>query len=152
MTTDNAQQIIQQFRFSTPIPMRWNDLDALGHVNNIYYFEYFQIARAEYMPAACPQWDWHKNMFVIVHIECDFISELTLKNVNPTVKARVSSVSSKSFEMEYLITSTANDGTAIIHAKGKSVNVLIDINVKKSIEIPDWLGRALAEYETFLKQ
>ena len=33
--TNNNEQTIKQFRFSIPIPMRWNDLDGLGHVNNI---------------------------------------------------------------------------------------------------------------------
>lgn len=148
--TNNNQQTIQQFRFSIPIPMRWNDLDGLGHVNNIYYFEYFQIIRAEYMPFASKDWDWTKNMFVIAHLECDFFQELTLKNINPTVKARTSSISNKSFEMEYLITSKAKDGSDIIHAKGKSINVMIDIVAKKSIEIPDWLRSNLTEYEPAL--
>ena len=151
MTKNNAQTI-QQFRFSIPIPMRWNDLDGLGHVNNIYYFEYFQIARGEYMPTVCQQWDWQKNMFVIAHIECDFYTELTLKNVNPSVKTRTSSISNKSFEMEYLITSVAKDGSEIIHAKGKSINVMVDIVAKKSTEIPDWLRSDLTEYEPALKQ
>tara|TARA_R110001592_G_scaffold145060_1_gene368532 strand:- start:977 stop:1408 length:432 start_codon:yes stop_codon:yes gene_type:complete len=135
------------FRFSIPVSMRWNDLDALGHVNNIYYFEYFQIARGQYMPVASPQWDWYKNMFVIAHLECDYIKEITLKNIDMSVKVRTSSISNKSFEMEYLIISIAKDGTEIIHAKGKSTNVMVDINAKKSMNIPDWLRKDIIAYE-----
>jgi acyl-CoA thioester hydrolase len=149
--TNNNEQTIKQFRFSIPIPMRWNDLDGLGHVNNIYYFEYFQIIRGEYFPAVS-DWDWKKNMFVIAHIECDFLQELTLQSISPTVKARTSSISNKSFEMEYLITSKAKDGSDIIHAKGKSINVMVDIVAKKSVQIPDWLLNKLTEYEPALKQ
>ena len=144
--TNNNEQTIKQFRFSIPIPMRWNDLDGLGYVNNIYYFEYFQIIRGEYFPAVS-DWDWRKNMFVIAHIECDFLQELTLQSISPTVKARTSSISNKSFEMEYLITSKAKDGSDIIHAKGKSINVMVDIVAKKSVQIPDWLLNKLTEYE-----
>lgn len=41
--TNNNEQTIKQFRFSIPIPMRWNDLDGLGHVNNIYYSNIFKL-------------------------------------------------------------------------------------------------------------
>lgn len=137
----------QDFKFSMPIPMRWNDMDALGHVNNVYYFEYFQMARAPYMISVSKQWDWTKNMFVIAHIACDFRRELTLLDKNAQVKVRVSSLSNKSFEMEYLITSTAKDGSEIIHATGKSVNVMIDMQSKSSIEIPDWLREDIEKFE-----
>ena len=97
-----TEQIPDTFRFSIPLPMRWNDMDALGHVNNIYYFEYFQIARAEYMLQASNQWDWTKNMFVIAHIACDYYRELTLFSGSPIIKTRTTAISNKSFEMEYL--------------------------------------------------
>lgn len=136
------------YRFSMLLPIRWNDLDALGHVNNIYYFEYFQIARSEYMPAVSKNWNWHQHMFVIAHIECDFLKEITLKCHKPVVKARTSAISNKSFEMEYIITSIAFDGSTIIHAKGKSINVMIDMLEKKSIEIPNWLREDFNKYES----
>lgn len=142
-----TNKIADLYRFSMPVPIRWNDLDALGHVNNIYYFEYFQIARAEYMPAVSENWNWHQHMFVIAHIECDFFKEITLKCLNLIIKAKTSAIANKSFEMKYSITSTAKDGSTIIHAKGKSVNVMIDIAEKKSIEIPDWLREDLKNYE-----
>ena len=27
------------------IPIRWGDMDAMGHVNNTIYFRYFEIVR-----------------------------------------------------------------------------------------------------------
>ena len=36
---------LQDFKFSLPLSIRWNDLDPLNHVNNVYYFEYFQMGR-----------------------------------------------------------------------------------------------------------
>lgn len=138
------------FKFSAPLAMRWNDLDALGHVNNVYYFEYFQIGRGIYMPAVSKGWDWNKNMFLIAHIECDYYKELTIRAAKPTIKIRTSSIYNKSFEIEYLITSTGKDGEEIIHAKGKSTQVFFDVAEKKSVIIPDWLRKELIEYEPAL--
>ncbi|MGV7106398.1 acyl-CoA thioesterase [Flavobacterium sp. U410] len=142
---------IQDFKFSLPIEIRWNDLDPLSHVNNVYYFEYFQIGRGHYMPTVSKQWDWTKNMFVIAHIECDYYKELKLTAIQPTIKLRTSSLGSKSFEIEYLITSLGKDGNEIVHAKGKSTQVLIDTTIGKSIEIPDWLRTDLTTYEPALQ-
>ena len=55
-----------------------------------------------------------------------------------------------SFEIEYLITSTAKDGSEILHAKGKSVQVMIDIALKKPIELPEWLRKDITAYEPAL--
>ena len=141
---------IEDFKFSMPLALRWNDMDALGHVNNIYYFEYFQIARGPYMDTVSPQWDWEKDMFVIAHIECDYFREITLYTPNVKGSLRVSSISTKSFDMEYLITSTNNEGKEKIHARGKSVNVMIDMEAKKSITLPEWLKTDLINYEPAL--
>ncbi|TRX36416.1 acyl-CoA thioesterase [Flavobacterium sp. ZT3R18] len=141
---------LQDFKYSLPLNIRWNDLDPLNHVNNVYYFEYFQIGRGYYMPTASKQWDWTKNMFVIAHIECDYFKEIKITAIKPSIKIRTSSIGFKSFEIEYLITSLDKDGNEIIHAKGKSIQVLIDTTKGKSIEIPDWLRADLITYEPTL--
>ena len=141
---------LQDFKFSLPLSIRWNDLDPLNHVNNVYYFEYFQMGRGYYMPIACPKWDWTKHMFVIAHIECDYFKELKLTAAEPTIKLRTSSLGAKSFEIEYLITSLDKENNEVIHAKGKSIQVLIDTTLGKSIEIPDWLREAIMHYEPAL--
>lgn len=140
----------ENYKFAMPLSIRWNDLDPLAHVNNVYYFEYFQIGRGHYMHAVSQQWDWQKYMFVIAHIECDYLRELSLSATSPTIKMRTSFLGNKSFEIEYLITSTAKDGSEILHAKGKSVQVMIDIAVKKPIELPEWLRKDITDYEPAL--
>lgn len=137
---------LENFRFSTPVYIRWNDLDPIGHVNNVYYFDYFQNGRSFYMPAASPHWDWRKNMFVIAHIECDYFAELGIEDTNPEIKIRTTKIGTKSFDFEYLITSKKED-KAILHCLGKSTQVLIDLSTKKSIEIPDWLKKDIESYE-----
>ena len=31
------------------IPVRWGDMDAMGHVNNTVYFRYFEVARLDWL-------------------------------------------------------------------------------------------------------
>ncbi len=138
------------FKFSMPLAIRWNDLDPLNHVNNVFYFEYFQVGRGYYLPAACPKWNWNTHMFVIAHIACDYYKELKLLAKNPTIKIRTLQMGTKSFELEYLICSLDNDNNEVVHAKGKSTQVLIDVSLGKSIEIPNWMREAITSYEPAL--
>ena len=39
------------FRYRHSIEIRYNDTDALGHVNNAVYFSYFEMARGGYYTA-----------------------------------------------------------------------------------------------------
>ena len=36
------------FKRSTSVQLRFNDIDALGHVNNSVYFQFFDLAKTEY--------------------------------------------------------------------------------------------------------
>lgn len=137
----------ENFNFSMPLHIRWNDMDALGHVNNVYYIDYFQTARGYYMPTASKKWDWTKFMFVIAHIECDYFKEISLLTQKPVIKVKMTKIGTKSFDIEYLICSQAKNGSEIIHAKGMSTQVMVDITQKKSIEIPEWLRKDLTEFE-----
>jgi acyl-CoA thioester hydrolase len=59
-------------------PMRWADMDALGHVNNTVYFRYMEQARIEWLYALA-----HKVGFydrgqgpVVVNASCNFLVPL----------------------------------------------------------------------------
>ena len=40
-----AKKPVYEMRF----PVRWGDMDAMGHVNNTVYFRYLETARIEWM-------------------------------------------------------------------------------------------------------
>ena len=141
---------LENFKFFKPLEIRWNDLDPIGHVNNVYYFDYFQTGRSYYMIEASKKWDWNKNMFVIAHIECDYQKEIKITAINPRVGVRVTKFGGKSFDFEYIIISDDKNGNPILHAKGLSTQVFIDLSIGKSIEVPDWVINDINSYEPAL--
>ncbi|WP_010250729.1 acyl-CoA thioesterase [Myroides injenensis] len=141
---------ITNYRFYCPLEIRWNDLDALGHVNNVNYIEYFQIGRGKYMNEVSKTWDWTKHMFVIANISCNYLKEIKLTARNPRIGVRISKLGSKSFDIEYAILSDDEDRKPIVHAIGSSIQVMIDISEKKTIEIPEWLLSEIKNYEPAL--
>ena len=143
----NAMTDLSNFRFHFPIQLRWHDLDALGHVNNAVFITYFEVARGHYMPTACPSWDWHKHMFLIANVEVHFRKELLLLAKNPTVHMRTAHLGNKSFVLEYILTSE-KDGETIIHCDGKTTQVMIDLQTRKTKPIDDWVRQSLQAFET----
>lgn len=57
--------------------IRWGDMDALGHVNNIVYFRYMEQARIEWAQALDPDRGPHDQTGpVIVNASCTFQAPL----------------------------------------------------------------------------
>lgn len=138
---------LSQFKYKFPLQMRWNDLDALGHVNNALFITYFETARGGYMLEACPGWDWTKQMFLIGNVNASFHKELLLTAKNPSVYMRTSKIGNKSFELSYAVVSDGKEGK-LIHATGSSTQVMFDMRAKQTIAIADWIKEQLESFES----
>lgn len=139
--------MLEKFTYKLPIQARWNDLDPLGHVNNGVFITYFELGRGRYMNIASSSWDWNKNMFLIGKISATFLKELTMLHKNPEIWVRTVKFGTKSFEIQYAVTSQKEDGTHIIHATGESTQVMFDMKTKQTIPIPEWMKNDLILYE-----
>jgi len=137
---------LDDFKFSHPIQMRWTDLDPLGHVNNGIYVTYFEIARGGFMMTAVPKWDWTKDMFLIGNVNVNFHKELLLTSQDARVHIRTAKLGSKSFVLEYVVTSKKGD-ERVIHASGTTTQIMFDTKSRATIEIPDWVRASLSDYD-----
>jgi acyl-CoA thioester hydrolase len=55
------------------IPVRWGDMDAMGHVNNTVYFRYMEQARINWFETLVPRSDaWKSIGIVIANASCNF--------------------------------------------------------------------------------
>ena len=59
------------------MPIRWGDMDALGHVNNTVYFRYMEQARIEWLQQLAPRHTSEEPLpIVIVNASCTFLLPL----------------------------------------------------------------------------
>ena len=58
------------------IPIRWGDMDAMGHVNNTIYFRYLEIVRIEWLHRVAGAPDPAGEGPVIVNTFCNFLKQL----------------------------------------------------------------------------
>lgn len=122
-------------------PIAWGDMDALGHVNNVMYFRYFESVRMEYfrrvgMPLA-------EQGPILASTACDFVSPLAWPDTI-RVETGISRFGKSSFTMAYRIFSV-QQGMEV--ARGHGVCVYFDYTRKKSTPLPDALRQRMESLE-----
>ena len=114
------------------IPMRWGDMDAMGHVNNTVYFRYMEQARIAWFDALVPDRQaWSALGIVIVSTSCNFRKPLTYPGT-VDVKLSVGVPGGSSVPTFYEL----NVGEEL-YADGVAVVVFIDMQSQKPVRIPE---------------
>ncbi|MBK6864528.1 MAG: acyl-CoA thioesterase [Ideonella sp.] len=131
----------KKLSYEMRIPIRWGDMDAMGHVNNTLYFRYMEIVRIEWMHAIGQPADPQGQGFVIVNAFCNFIRQLEYPG---EILARhyVANPGRSSFDT--FITLERSDDPGVIYANGGATTVWLDFPAKRTLPLPPAL-RALLE-------
>ncbi|WP_119153634.1 acyl-CoA thioesterase [Caldimonas tepidiphila] len=126
--------------FEMQIPIRWGDMDAMGHVNNAVYF-YLEIIRVEWLNSLGGAPDPKGQGPVIVNAFCNFYRQLEYPG---TILAKhyVANPGRSSFDA--FVTLERTDDPGAIHAAGGATTVWVDFPQQKSVPLPQWLRAALA--------
>jgi acyl-CoA thioester hydrolase len=125
----------------TVIPIRWGDMDAMGHVNNTVYFRYMEIVRIEWLHSLGGAPDPQGTGPVIVNAFCNFLKQLEYPG-DILAKHYVAKPGRSSFET--YITLERTDEPGVIYASGGAKTVWVDFPAGKSVPLPDWLRAKLA--------
>ena len=115
--------------------VRWDDIDAFGHVNNAKYLTYIQEARfqwAYYQYAAKGEAATLVEM-VVARNEIDYLVPIYEGGRFYDINLWVESIGTSSCVLGYEIVGA--DG--VVHAKMKSVQVVVSMETKKSRPISD---------------
>jgi acyl-CoA thioester hydrolase len=121
------------------MPIRWGDMDAMGHVNNTVYFRYLEVARIAWFEeigcAPNPQGEGP----LIVNAFCNFHKQLEYPG-DIIVRMYASDPGRSSFESWATIERADEEGT--VYASGGATTVWVDFPKQKSAPLPEWF-RAL---------
>ena len=86
-------------------PLRWADLDLMGHVNNVIYVDYLQEARIDMLRVHAPdrRTDELADGLVVVRHEVQYAAPLTFRAEPVSIECWVTEVRAASFTMAYEI-------------------------------------------------
>lgn len=111
------------------VTVAWGDMDALGHVNNSRYFDYFQEARIEWLQS-CDLDMTQTTGPVVIHVACTFLKPVVYP-AQLTLKSSIHSLGQTSMMMDHELYQ-AN----VLMAHGVSKIVWVDYSLNKSIPLP----------------
>lgn len=126
--------------YTMAMPIRWGDMDAMGHVNNTVYFRYLEIARLDWMRAIGVSLDPKGQGFLIINAFCTFHRQLEYPG-DIVVKMYASDPGRSSFESWATI--ERPDDPGVIYASGGATTVWCDFAQQKSAPMPQWMRTIL---------
>lgn len=121
--------------FSTPIEIRFSDLDLYGHVNSVTYFTYLETARVKLFKDFFRELTKRHIFTLVAHAECDYKLPLLFGD-NLIVDVVVSRIGTSSFDLDYRL----HDGTDKTYATARTTLVCFDNEKKVTVPVPECIG------------
>lgn len=126
------------------VQLRWGDMDAFGHVNNVQFFRYLESARVAYAYDLIEgKVEAAGENIILAQINCDFRTQLTYPGVVDAY-TRTTRVGRSSLVLEQLLCNSCGDTVA----ESRSTLVWFNFNTQMPAPVPSWLRQRLLDYET----
>lgn len=124
-----------QFKHWTSVEVRWGELDAYGHVNNVVYFTYFEFSRTKFMTdlELHDFFTGKRCLQVIVNCSMNFRREVRFP-ATLEIGTRVVETRNSSYIMHCGMFLKGSD---ILTADGTGIVACIDPTTKRSMPIPE---------------
>jgi acyl-CoA thioester hydrolase len=138
--------MLEEFPVVVDIDVRFRDMDAFAHVDNIVYYEYFEIARVAYldrigMPIPGPA--WHDFGWVIGSTCCRYKAAVVYPDTL-SVGSRVGALSDDRVLMEYRVVSRQQGRVAV---EGEALLVAYDFGAGRAIPVRKGIRDAILRLE-----
>lgn len=108
----------------------WGDMDALGHVNNARYFDYFQQARIEWLESLSLGLRQSTGP-VVVHVACTYLLPVVYP-ATLTLHSNLHSLGRSSVVIDHDLYQAGQ-----LMAQGVCKIVWVDYHINKSIPLPE---------------
>lgn len=131
-----------EYRHFTDIQPRFNDYDLVGHVNNVVYQHYFDLARLYYFQEVIGQRiNGNEYTLIMASISTEYVRPILIDE-KISVKTRIDLLGNKSIEMSQEI---INSETNEIKSSSRATHVVFSIKQHLTTEIPEeWREKIFA--------
>lgn len=149
MTSSEAGSTLKldrcDYRLFTPVPTRWGDADALGHINNAMLVRYIECGRIDYFSRVCDLrlGEDENDGFVIANLEMAFLHQVHHPS-ELEVASSVSRLGNSSFDVDTIIFNK-NQTQALISSR--AVCVWFDLQNNCSRHIPEHIRNTINQFE-----
>ena len=120
--------------FQMEIPIRWGDMDAMGHVNNTIYFRYMEQTRISWFDAMGFRPNPQGQGPIIINASCTFIKQFEYPGT-VLVRHYLGAIGRSSFDTRAVMSRT--DDCETTYADGAARCVWIDFPKQKSAPLSE---------------
>lgn len=143
MKQDNLPSL-SLFRHHTPVQLRFNDVDVLGHVNNTVYFSFYDTGKAYYFNAVRGRMQsWKHVDTVIANVNCSYLNSIVFGD-EIEVLTRCVAIHEKSFLLQQMLVRLPEK---TVMSVCDTVMVFFDPDTHHSKPLDETFRRQLCEYE-----
>jgi len=120
--------------------VRWSDVDAYGHVNNVKYFEYYQEARVAFLLATGAGWATDRSeQFVVARLRVDYHRPILFRPEPFPIESWVTRMGTSSCE----VMSRIRDGESVL-SDARATLVAFDVGAGRPRPLRDRERAALS--------
>jgi len=123
--------------------MRWSDMDALGHVHNARFMEYYEAARTDLVQRLLDVLGGAEVGLVVRRHEVDYLRPLVFRGEPIAIDTAVAAIGRSSFTLEH--TASEPDGS-ITYGRSRTVLVAVSPESGESVVLPPALRNALGDF------
>ncbi|KRA38097.1 MULTISPECIES: acyl-CoA thioesterase [unclassified Nocardioides] len=130
-------------------PLRWADLDLLGHINNVRFVDYLQEARGALLRAclhAAGVERHESDGYVVVRHEVSFVAPLLLGGATVFIDSWVTGIHGATFTLDHEIYRESADGDRTVFLRARTVMAPFVLATGAPRRISDQERAALAPY------
>ena len=104
-------------------PLRWADMDQLGHVNNVTYVDYLQEARVDMLRVHPPAGGGEElaDGVVVVRHEVQYLVPLVFRMTPVRVEVWATEIRASTFTLAYEVFDEHEDGSRTVYLRARSV-------------------------------
>ena len=114
-----------------PVHLRWGDMDAFGHVNNVAFVQYLEDARVSFLAQAgyTPVIDGFAQ--IVAHHEVDYLGQLAYRDTPVPCEVWVDSIRNSSYVIGYEMRDEDK-----VYLRAKTTLVCFDFENSRPVRIP----------------
>ena len=162
--TDASSGALSGRRIHVPTVMRFSDLDAYGHVNNVAMLRFFEDARVQAFWAGDPEHEGHLDpgpfadtavlrsqpgegtLSVLAHQEIEYLAQIPFLRSPLDVQLWIGRIGGASIDMFYEIHSPVTAREPVLYAHAATTLVLVDASTGRPRRVTDEERAAWAPY------
>lgn len=131
------------FRHLFECPIRWGDMDAFGHVNNVQYLRYLESGRIAYFEEVLQAPLISPETVILADIQCAFRQQLHYPGI-VEVASRISRIGNSSMQR---ICAIYRKGKDVPVATAKEVVVWYSYEERCPKSVPESVRQTIIEFE-----